>query len=191
MQDQANATPAPKRVPLEQGKADRGKATAATQTRLVDPDETPDRRSHARSRHVQSGDRQQAPRLRRRGNSRSMTSHPAVMLLTGHSSPKEDWSAGQVRTDRDNTASDRRLHQGGRQEAGRLSVRRPAGTKFPSNHSAVRAVVVRLGCQCWARSTAVRNTLTAPNEGDPDLREDRQLASRAALVGPHKNREHR
>jgi site-specific recombinase XerC len=40
MQDQVNASPA---CAVEQGKADRGKATAATQTRLVDPDETPDR----------------------------------------------------------------------------------------------------------------------------------------------------
>src|ERR1700694_502580 len=48
---------------VEQGKADRGKTTAATQTRLVDPDETPDRRPHSRPRHVQSGNRQQASRL--------------------------------------------------------------------------------------------------------------------------------
>jgi integrase len=36
---------------------DRGRATAATQTRLVDPDETPDRKPHSRPHHVQSGDR--------------------------------------------------------------------------------------------------------------------------------------
>lgn len=39
MQDQVNAAPAPKPSAVEKGKADRGKATAATQTRLVDPDE--------------------------------------------------------------------------------------------------------------------------------------------------------
>ena len=36
MQDQVNATHTPKRVPWKQGQADRGKAAAATQTRLVD-----------------------------------------------------------------------------------------------------------------------------------------------------------
>src|SRR5260370_36420973 len=48
---------------VEQGKADRGKATTATQTRLVDSDEAPDRRSRSRPRHVQSGNRQQTSRL--------------------------------------------------------------------------------------------------------------------------------
>jgi integrase len=48
---------------LEQRQADRGKATAATKTRLVDPDEAPDRRLSSRPRDVQSGDRQQASRL--------------------------------------------------------------------------------------------------------------------------------
>jgi hypothetical protein len=37
---------------VEQGKADRGKATAATQTRLLDPDKAPDRGPRSRSRHV-------------------------------------------------------------------------------------------------------------------------------------------
>ncbi len=61
MQDQVNATPTPPKAgALEQGQADWGKAAAATQTRLVDPDETPDRRSRSRPCHVQSGDRQQA-----------------------------------------------------------------------------------------------------------------------------------
>src|ERR1700676_2932505 len=45
---------------VEQRQADRGKATAAPQTGLVDPDETPDRRSRSRPRDVQSGNRQQA-----------------------------------------------------------------------------------------------------------------------------------
>jgi integrase len=40
-------------------KADRGKATAATQARLVDPDKAPDRRPCSRPDHVQSGNRQQ------------------------------------------------------------------------------------------------------------------------------------
>ena len=61
MQDQVNATLTPlKRLPLEQGQANGGKAAAATKTRLVDPDETPDRRPRTGPRHVQSGDRQQA-----------------------------------------------------------------------------------------------------------------------------------
>src|SRR3977135_3419217 len=47
-------------VALEQGQADRGKAPAATQTRLVNPDEAPDQRPRSRPRHVQSGNRQQA-----------------------------------------------------------------------------------------------------------------------------------
>jgi hypothetical protein len=42
MQDQMNAAPTPKRVPVEQGEADRSKTAAAAQTRLVDPDETLD-----------------------------------------------------------------------------------------------------------------------------------------------------
>jgi hypothetical protein len=37
---------------LEQGQADRGKATAATQTCLVDSDEAPDRGSPSRPCHV-------------------------------------------------------------------------------------------------------------------------------------------
>ena len=61
MLDQMNFTPTPhKTVALEQGQADRGKAAAATKTRLVNPDETPDRRPRSRPRDVQSGDRQQA-----------------------------------------------------------------------------------------------------------------------------------
>src|ERR1035437_1041046 len=48
---------------VEQGKADRSKTAAAPQTRLVDPDETPDRTPRPRSGHVQSGNRQQASRL--------------------------------------------------------------------------------------------------------------------------------
>src|SRR5258708_26626191 len=49
---------------VEQGKANRGKATAATKTRLVDSYETPDRRPRSRPRYVQSGNRQQASWLR-------------------------------------------------------------------------------------------------------------------------------
>jgi hypothetical protein len=57
MQDQVNAIPAPhKRVPWNKGKV----TGAKPQTRLVDPDETPDRRPGSRPRHVQLGDRQQA-----------------------------------------------------------------------------------------------------------------------------------
>src|SRR5882672_2283823 len=40
---------------MEQGKVDRGKAAAATQTRLVDPDKAPDRGPRSRAGHVQSG----------------------------------------------------------------------------------------------------------------------------------------
>jgi hypothetical protein len=60
MQDQANATPAPnKRVPWNKGKVTGAKPRCAP-TRLVDPDETPDRRPCSGPRHVQLGDRQQA-----------------------------------------------------------------------------------------------------------------------------------
>src|SRR6266849_319464 len=45
---------------LEQRQGDWSKAAAATQTRLVDPDETSDRRSRSGPCHVQFGDRQQA-----------------------------------------------------------------------------------------------------------------------------------
>jgi hypothetical protein len=41
-QDQVNASLAPKRVPWNKGRLTGGKAAAAAQTRLVDPDETPD-----------------------------------------------------------------------------------------------------------------------------------------------------
>ncbi len=59
MQDQLNANPKPcKRVPWNKG--NRSKAPVATQARLVDPDETPDRRPCSGPRHVQFGDRQQA-----------------------------------------------------------------------------------------------------------------------------------
>ena len=63
MQDEVNATRRPQARALEQGQADGGKAAAATKTRLVDPDEAPDRGPHSRPRNVQSGDRQQASRL--------------------------------------------------------------------------------------------------------------------------------
>jgi hypothetical protein len=64
MQDEVIVTPdAPKARALEQRQADRGKAAAATKTRLVDPNEAPYRRPHSRPRVVQSGDRQQASRL--------------------------------------------------------------------------------------------------------------------------------
>jgi len=46
---------APKRVPWNKGKLTGGKATAATQTRLVDPDEAPDRRPRSRPRHPGRG----------------------------------------------------------------------------------------------------------------------------------------
>src|SRR5271169_1291019 len=49
---------ASKTVALEQGQADRGKAAATAQTRLVDPDKAPDRRPTSRPSHVQSGNRQ-------------------------------------------------------------------------------------------------------------------------------------
>ncbi len=81
----------------------------------------------------------------------------------------------------------RRLPEGDRQETGRISIHRQAGANFQSNYSAIRAAFVRMACQCWAGSAPVRNTLIAPNKGGPDLPEDRQLASRAALVRPHKN----
>jgi hypothetical protein len=48
MQDQVNAAE-PKRVPWNKGKLT---ATAATQTRLVDPDKASDRRSRSRPSHV-------------------------------------------------------------------------------------------------------------------------------------------
>ena len=44
---------------LEQRQGDRCKAAAATQTCLVNSDETPDARSRSRPCHVQSGNRQQ------------------------------------------------------------------------------------------------------------------------------------
>src|SRR6202521_1450598 len=47
---------------LEQGQAHGGQAAAATQTCLVDPDETSDRRPRSRLGHVQFGNRQQASR---------------------------------------------------------------------------------------------------------------------------------
>jgi hypothetical protein len=58
MQDEVIVIPTPdKRVPWKQRQADRGEAAAATKTRLVDPDEAPDRRPSSRPRDVQSGDR--------------------------------------------------------------------------------------------------------------------------------------
>jgi rhodanese-related sulfurtransferase len=55
MKDQLNATPASqRRVPWNRGKLTGAKPPASTKTRLVDPDETPDRRPHSRPRHVQS-----------------------------------------------------------------------------------------------------------------------------------------
>src|SRR5665647_672819 len=42
---------------VEQRKADRSKAAAAAQTRLVDPDKAPDRGPRSRPCHVQSGNR--------------------------------------------------------------------------------------------------------------------------------------
>jgi hypothetical protein len=47
VEDQVNATPEPKRVPWNKGKLTGGEATAATQARLVDSDEAPDRRPHS------------------------------------------------------------------------------------------------------------------------------------------------
>jgi hypothetical protein len=55
--DQVSATPAPKRVPWNKGKLTGAKPTPTTQARLVDPNETPDRRSRSRPSHVQSGNR--------------------------------------------------------------------------------------------------------------------------------------
>src|SRR4051795_2962091 len=52
--------PSPQTSALGQGKADRGKAPAPPQARLVDPDKASDRRTRSRSGHVQSGNRQQA-----------------------------------------------------------------------------------------------------------------------------------
>jgi hypothetical protein len=60
MQDQVNASPTPKRVPWNKGKLTGAKPPLRPQTGLVDPDETPDRRSRSRPRDVQSGNRQQA-----------------------------------------------------------------------------------------------------------------------------------
>jgi hypothetical protein len=60
MQDQVNATPTLITVALEQGQADRAKAAATTQARLVDLDDVPHQRPRSRPNHVQSGDRQQA-----------------------------------------------------------------------------------------------------------------------------------
>ena len=42
MLEQVNISPTPHERLPEQGQADRGKAAAATQTRLVDPDKTSD-----------------------------------------------------------------------------------------------------------------------------------------------------
>src|SRR5258708_23124038 len=42
---------------VEQGEGDGGKAAAATQTRVVTPDETPDLGPRPRPRHVQSSNR--------------------------------------------------------------------------------------------------------------------------------------
>ena len=64
MQDQVNATPTPhKRAPWNKGKVTGAKPPLRPQTRLVDPDQTPDRRPRSGPRHVQFGDRQQAPWL--------------------------------------------------------------------------------------------------------------------------------
>ena len=57
MQDQVNAAPVPKRVPWNKGKLTGAKPPLRPKARLVDPDETPDRRPHSRPSDVQSGDR--------------------------------------------------------------------------------------------------------------------------------------
>ena len=57
MEDEVIVVPTPdKRVPWNKGKL--GKAAPAAETRLIDPDEAPDRRPRSRPRDVQSGDRQ-------------------------------------------------------------------------------------------------------------------------------------
>jgi hypothetical protein len=60
MQDQVNATPAPKRVPLNKGKLTGAQAATAAQTRLVHPNKT---QIEGRARD-QFGNRQQASWLR-------------------------------------------------------------------------------------------------------------------------------
>jgi len=59
MLEQVNVIPTPhKRLPWNKGKLTGGKAAAAAQARLVDPNKAPDRRPGARPSHVQSGNRQ-------------------------------------------------------------------------------------------------------------------------------------
>ena len=63
MQDQMNATPAPKRVPWNKGKLTGAKPPLRPKHVWSISDEAPDRRPHPRPRHVQSRNRQQASRL--------------------------------------------------------------------------------------------------------------------------------
>src|SRR4051812_28654111 len=84
---------------LEQRKADGGKAAAPAKARLVDPDQTTGRGTNARLGDVQPSYRQQTTWLRcRRPQGRGCCSE-RIFSRSGNRATKEDWAAGQVRTD--------------------------------------------------------------------------------------------
>src|ERR1019366_3623060 len=81
---------------LEQGETDRRQATATAETRLGDPDQTPDRATNPRSGIVQSGHRQQIARLRcRRSQGRGRCSE-WLLCRTGNRAPEKDRATSPV-----------------------------------------------------------------------------------------------
>src|SRR6266568_6375751 len=92
---------------LEQGQADRRKATAAAKARLVDPDQAAGRRATPRLGNVQSGHRQQAAWLRCRRSQGRRRRTERVLSRPGDSATEENRAACQVRIDRADPTSDR------------------------------------------------------------------------------------
>jgi hypothetical protein len=100
MQDnEASVAPLTQARPLEQRQAGRRQAAAAAETCLVDPHEAPDRRPQARPGDVQSGNRQQATRLRCRRPQGGGHCAARMRRRARNGAPEKDRCAGAVRGD--------------------------------------------------------------------------------------------
>ena len=113
-----------------------------------------------------------------------------ICSRSGHCPTEKVGTARQVRVDRTDPSSGRRLRESGRQEARRIYVHRPPWLGKEHHDETIRAARLRVDCMHRPRPTSFRHPLTTTDQGNPDLPTYRQSARRAAPAPSHQDRKH-
>ena len=100
---------------------------------------------------------------------------------------KKDRATSQVRADRSNSSSRRRIPEGRMQETRRISIHGSARLRSVHDHAAICTASLRMACQHRARPKDLWHAFAATNKGNADLPPHRQPTGRAALARPQQD----